>query len=301
MTIKIWNAFASNNSGSYVIVGSFPSEALAAEVAAELLEVACAESAWLEKEEGPSPLDLLADKIGAPREERGDAWPEHSNSAHPDVFAIGHQVFVHSDYTVTMPRLLGHAMYARGGRVQTELNHAHRAIIALELVRQHRAHALPQRAEFPAAWRGVVAGEPPFGEADLVIAVAFQDLPAGFLAVQAAAKAQGAGVRVLVAEAVGDPMAHLRPCAPPTVHALVDVWLEEIGLAPTNLTKVVARERHIGYGPARALIDSAPVVLLEGLTLERARAVLVELSVGNAVVRLRASPASRVLVVEEGD
>ena len=279
MTIKIWNAFASNNSGSYVIVGSFPSEALAAEVAAELLEVASAESAWLEKEEGPSPLDLLADKIGAPREERGDAWPEHSNSAHPDVFAIGHQVFVHSDYTVTMPRLLGHAMYARGGRVQTELNHAHRAIIATfecwfhwqkrgeldvparvqaivdALCAPDGALALPQRAEFPAAWRGVVAGEPPFGEADLVIAAAFQDLPAGFLAVQAAAKAQGAGVRVLVAEAVGDPMAHLRPCAPPTVHALVDVWLEEIGLAPTNLTKVVARERHIGYGPARALID----------------------------------------------
>src|SRR4029077_8563058 len=122
-------------------------------------------------------------------------------------------------------------------------------------------------AALPCAWRGVTEGEPPFGEGDLVIGAAFDDLRAGFLAVQAAAAAQGAGVRVLVAEAVGDPFAHLRPCAPPTKHALVDVWLDEPGLAPTNVAKTVALERHIGHAEARRLVDTAPVVVVANVTL----------------------------------
>lgn len=52
---------------------------------------------------------------------------------------------------------------------------------------------------------------------------------------------------------------------PPTVHRLVDVWLEEVGLAPANLTKTLAR--------APELRDA--------------------LSVGSAVVTLRTSAAFR--------
>ena len=319
MKIKIWNAFASNNSGSYVIVGSFPSEALAGEVAAELLDMARAHTAWLaQPAEGTSPLDALGAKYGIAPEDRDDCWPEHGNQDHPEAWAIGHQVFVHSDYTVTMPRLLGHVMYARGGRVQTELNHAHHPIVATftcyfpwqqrkELDIPARVQAIvdalcaeggaldqTQKAGIPAAWRGVVEGEPPFGEGDLVIGAAFDDLRAAYLAVAAAAEAQGAKVIVHVSEAHGgDPLAHLRPCAPATVHRLVDVWVEDAGLAPTNLTKTLAHARGIGHTDARALLDRAPIAVLENVTLARAQALRDALSVGNAVVTLRASAASR--------
>ncbi|HEX7840014.1 MAG TPA: hypothetical protein VF469_21205 [Kofleriaceae bacterium] len=241
MKIRIWNAFASNNSGSYVIVGSFPSEALAADVAAELLALACAHTAWLAEPEGDtSPLAALAAKYGIAPEDQDDSWPAYGNQEHPEVWAIGHQVFVHSDYTVTMPRLLGHVMYARGGRVQTELDHAHHAIVATftcyfpwqqrkeldiparvqaivdAICADGGALALPQQAGIPPAWRGVVAGEPPFGEGDLVIGAAFDDLRTAYLAVATAAEAQGAKVIVQVSEAHGgDPLAHLRPCLPP--------------------------------------------------------------------------------------
>ena len=318
MKIKIWNAFASNNSGSYVIVGSFPSEALAGEVAAELLEMARAHSAWLAKPtEGTSPLDALGAKYGIAPEDRDDSWPEHGNQEHPEVWAIGHQVFVHSDYTVTMPRLLGHVMYARGGRVQTELDHAHHAIIATftcyipwqerqtvdiaarvqaivdALCADGGALDLAQSAGIPPAWRGVVAGDPPFGEGDLVIGAAFEDLRAAYVAVAAAAHAQGAQVVVHVSEAHGgDPLAYLRPCAPATVHRLVDVWVEHAGQAPTNLTKTLAHARGIGHTEARALLDRAPIAVLENVTLARATALRDALSVGNAVVTLRTSGAS---------
>ena len=79
MKIRIWNAFASNNSGSYVIVGSFPTEALAAEVSAELGAAAKAMSVWVQAPEGDSPLAALAAKYGiayAPEDEGDDTWPQ---------------------------------------------------------------------------------------------------------------------------------------------------------------------------------------------------------------------------------
>jgi hypothetical protein len=45
--IKIWQAFASNNSGSYTIVGSFGTPEQAAEVAAALREMAERHTVWL--------------------------------------------------------------------------------------------------------------------------------------------------------------------------------------------------------------------------------------------------------------
>jgi hypothetical protein len=317
--IRIWNAFASNNSGSYVIVGSFASEQVAAEVAAELLELARAQSAWMEKGERPSPLDALADKLGAPHEEPYETWPEHSNTEHPDVLALGRQVLVHSDYTITMPKLLGHAMYARGGRVQTEINHAHHAIIATfecwftweergeidvparvqdivdALWAPDGALSQPQHGTIPPAWRGVVDGEPKFGEVDLVLGVAFRELAAGFVAVQAAVTAHGARMRVNVAEAHGpDPIAYLRPSVPCTRHALVDIWLEKHGEFTTSLTKLIVDELYCSYEQARARIDAAPGLLFAGLTHARASELRDALVESGAQVTLRPSAATRV-------
>lgn len=47
MRIQVWQAFASNNSGSYTIAGRFEDAAIAHTVAAELGELIVAHSAWL--------------------------------------------------------------------------------------------------------------------------------------------------------------------------------------------------------------------------------------------------------------
>ena len=121
-----------------------------------------------------------------------------------------------------------------------------------------------------------------------MVGAVFDGLCAGFTAVAAAAAA-AASLRVCVSEAHGDgdPLAFLRPCVPPTCHALVDVVLEDLGLAPTNVTKVVAQARGIGYTQAHALIQRTPVAIVEGVSRARAEVLADQLRVGNAVVSLR--------------
>lgn len=313
MTIRIWNAFASNNSGSYVIVGVFRSTELAQEVAEELLVVCREHSQWRELYADavpPSPLQKLADKYGIASGGEGDqddAWPEHSGSPHPDVFAVGHQVFVHSDYTVSMPRVFGHVFYVRGGRVSVELDHAHGAIAArfdvwfpwqdrknIDIPARIQAivdalntegGALSKATRMPhgPAWRPGPGGHP-----DLEIGACFEDLAVGYTAVEAVCRAMGASVRVNVSEgAHGDPFADLRPCIPPTAADLVDVWIEDAGLAPTNLTKLLALDLHLGYTEARAIIDRAPVCVAHAVPGTRGAELVAKYAVGNAVVTLR--------------
>lgn len=324
MRIRIWNAFASNNSGSYVIVGSFPSEALAGDVAAELREVARAHSAWLAHYDPPpsppSPLAQYAARHGVMYDdaELGEDWPQRSSSEHPDVWAIGHQVFVHSDYTITMPRAIGHVIYARGGRVETEIDHAHHPLVAMFEIhfpwRDRSAIDVPARVQdlidalcaedgalttlradrHAPAWRGAMADKPGgVGEGDLVIGAVFDDVCAGFTAVAASVAAAGASLRVRVSEApgAGDPLAFLRPCVPPTCHALVDVVIEDLGVAPAHITKVVAQARGISYTDAQALVQRTPVVIVERVSRVRAQALADALRAGNAVVSLRRATA----------
>ncbi len=327
MRIRVWNAFASNNSGSYVIVGSFPTAALASEVAAELLAVAKAQSAWLdardrvpaaERTNEAAPLTAYAAQHGIAYDTLayGDDWPEHSAAAHPDVWAIGHQVFFYSDYTVTIPRAIGHLMYARGGRVDTEINHAHHPIVALFEVywawQTRQDVDVPTRVQelvdllnaedgaltklrvnhIAPAWRGITPDKAAgFGDADLEVGVVFDDLAAGFAAVSAACSQVGAGVRVRVSEAThhGDPLAFLRPCVPATKEALVDVVLEELGLAPIQVVKLVAAARGIGYKDAHELVQKLPVAVVERVSHAKATELAEQLRAGNAVVTLVSS------------
>jgi hypothetical protein len=129
MRIRIFQAFASNNSGAYTIVGSFKSMQAAEEVAA-LLKAICAEhDAWREEHdydaESESPLDRFKREHGLTEDEPGrhDDWPEYG--AAPTVLAVGYQVLLHAPRTVTMPRLFGEFFYKRGGRVNEELDHSH--------------------------------------------------------------------------------------------------------------------------------------------------------------------------------
>lgn len=134
-----------------------------------------------------------------------DDWPQYSDDNRPRVAAIGTQVIVHHDYTVSLPPTFGELFYKKGGRVEHEENHAHQPIVAVatfwwgwtEQAKATRDEQCPRllaalTAEdgvlakasggaWPPAWR---LGGDPFGEAPLTVGALF------------------------------DPLAHLRPSIP---------------------------------------------------------------------------------------
>ncbi len=132
MRIRIWNAFASNNSGSYTIVGQFPSPELAQEVAVELAPVIAEHSAWrnAETRELTSPLESFALQHELTLESI-EEWPEWGGKDSPEIIAIDQQVIIHHDYTAAFPAAFGHYFYKRGGRVSVELNHSHNPIVCV--------------------------------------------------------------------------------------------------------------------------------------------------------------------------
>lgn len=236
MQIRIWNAYASNNSGSYTLVGSFPSEDEAAKVAAELAPVFHAQTRWLQGDAAaPSPLSLLARNAGIEWEmdSASDEWPQYGGTDTPAVLALGHQVLIHHDYTVTLPGVLGHYFYQRGGAVDLRLDHTHDVLVALfevwwpwdeEAQEQKPMHcaaiadalADPEGAfcrqlseEVKPAWRIDLEG----GEHPLIVGAVFADLVAGCEAVRQILTPHGCGFRLKIFERLpgqGDPLAFLR-------------------------------------------------------------------------------------------
>jgi hypothetical protein len=243
MKIRVWNAFASNNSGSYTIVGRFNSDELAAAVAAELLDLVKAHSAWVAAggDQQPSPLAAFVQKNRLSSYERigaGDDWPTYSQKEHPDVWTVGSQLFLFSDYQVSMPRIFGELIYARGGRVEYEVDHAHHPMAALfeiswpwqgkteekvadgvgQILRALHADARFYENQWEGSpyhtWRGGMK----WMEPDLRMGCIFDDLITGFMAVDEAARGAGADVNVRVFEKLAeadDPFAFLRPSQPP--------------------------------------------------------------------------------------
>src|SRR5262249_49958893 len=132
MRIRIWNAFASNNSGSYTIVGQFPTPELARDVAVELAPVIAEHNAWFDADarELTSPLESFALQQDLTLE-CIDEWPQNGGNDSPEIIAIDHQVIIHHDFTATMPAAFGHYFYKRGGRVSIELNHSHTNIVCV--------------------------------------------------------------------------------------------------------------------------------------------------------------------------
>jgi hypothetical protein len=241
MRIRIWNAFASNNSGSYTIVGRFDSHESAAKVASEMLALVKAQSAWVENHSSqPSPLTVFAKKNGLNSHlgPGADAdWPEYSQQEHPDVWTVGSQVFLYSDYQLAMTRLFGELIYARGGRVEYEAEHAHHPMAALfeiywpwkgktkEKIDEGARQVLTtlhdnasfydnQREGAPYhAWRVATNWHEP----DLRIGAVFHDLISGFAAVDEAVRSVGAQVNVRLFESFseeGNEFPFLRPSEP---------------------------------------------------------------------------------------
>lgn len=240
MRIRIWNAFASNNSGSYTIVGRFDSDEAASKVAAELLALVKAQSAWLESHGGqPSPLTTFAKQNGLKsHKEMGDEdWPEYSQQEYPDVWTVGSQVFLYSGYQLTMTRLFGELIYARGGRVEYEAEHAHHPMAALfeiywpwkgktkEKVDDGARQVLKTLHDDTRFYDNQREGAPyhvwrvgtNWHEPDLRIGTVFHDLISGFAAVDEAVRNAGAQVSVRLFESFseeGNEFPFLRPSEP---------------------------------------------------------------------------------------
>lgn len=126
--VRVYSAFASNNSGSYTLLGMFQTSERAAEIAALLTRLA----ADMEAAGEDNPLrELLASAgIDAPENVgKTDDWPDEWSSP-PEAVHVDRQVWWFAAYTVTMPSELGHWFYAMGGRVQVELDHAHHPLLA---------------------------------------------------------------------------------------------------------------------------------------------------------------------------
>lgn len=325
MKVQVWNAFASNNSGSYTLVGRFPDATLAAEVAAELTRVASEHTAWLEerREKGfgkasPSPLETFMQRHGlSPAGVPGprSSWPEYSTDNTPVVWAQGHQVLLHHSYTLGLPPAFGEFIYKRGGRVETELEHTHHPLVgvfhfwipyytgarsqdvpvlALRLLDTLYAEDGPLVQLTPPeplpAWR---VGEHA-ADGDLVVGAAFSDLVAGFTAVDRIAREQGFSVRVRVFEAWdehGDALAFLRPCHPPLpTRELFDVVLTGAESRATLAVLGMLEElRQLDPREARALLDSAPAPVRRRLPRGVAEAMAGRLQGVGARVEVRPS------------
>ncbi|MEQ1505207.1 MAG: radical SAM protein [Myxococcota bacterium] len=128
LRVRVHSAFASNNSGSYTLLGSFATTARATEITALLTRLVADMQAGGEA----NPLMELLSAAGIPAPPdvgKTDDWPAEWSSP-PEAVQVGGQVWWYAAYTVTMPEQLGHWFYAMGGRVQAELDHAHHPLLA---------------------------------------------------------------------------------------------------------------------------------------------------------------------------
>lgn len=319
MRIRLFTAFASNNSGAYTIVGRFADEAVAAEVAALLQRAIDAHDAWHRahewEEEGEAPLDDLVREQGlrAARHGRGDEWPSYAREP-PSAVALGRQVMVHSAYTVTMPPVFGEAFYAKGGRVEVELDHSHEplavefgwhpkgmphgdprlepALDAFEALLRPELDALVTRPESdrrpsvaPAWHRGY------WGERNL--SVVFADLVEGVRAVRAVADACGMDLTLRLAECphgAEDPLANVRRPMIPAGWSRVILWSP--GTDRVATMKALREVMACGLDEARAAIDDLPREVLVDVSEPHAQAAAATLRAAGCDVEV-AAPGRR--------
>ncbi|MEZ4389777.1 MAG: ribosomal protein L7/L12 [Polyangiales bacterium] len=292
MRIRLFSAFASNNSGSYTLVGRFRDEATAEEVAEVLQRAIDAHEAWHDAhafdETGDAPLDALARELGLrdARHGRGDDWPQYGPK--PTALAAGRQVLVHAPYTVTLPPVFGEAFYAKGGRVEVELDHAHeRLAVELTWLPAKVAWGDPTREArldaFEEALRPMLPGITAAAEHDPRPAIApawhrgahglrkltavFSDLPVGVAVVREVADAHEMTLFVRVWECphdVADPFAQLRVERPREgVHGVI-LW--RVGEDRVAAMRAAREAMGCGLAEARAAVDDLPKELLTGVS-----------------------------------
>lgn len=315
MRVRIWNAYASNNSGSYTIVGSLPSEEVAREVAEELAAMIEAHAVWLaaertQEDASESPLATFCrahDLTWSSGDGEGDDWPEHSEDNRPRVTAIGNQVVVHHEYTVSLPPVFGAYFYKRGGRVQHEENHAHHPIVTTASIWWGWTKELRARAEielphlvaaltapdgffmqgtsttWPAAWR--VGGHGPM----LTVGIVFENLIDGVSTLHEVVCRHDAQMHVRLHEAPDeehDPFAHLRPSSPPPVVHRFDLVVTEAGDNRSRFVAMLCEALGLQEWHVRTKLQKLPCTLVRGLPAPRAEGAAALLRRAGAVVDL---------------
>lgn len=293
MRIRLFTAFASNNSGSYTIVGSFRDAATAAEVARLVQEACDAHHAWHGEHnyeaDGESPLEAFAQREGlhADKPGREDDWPAYGPA--PTAVASDRQVIVHVPYTVTMPPVFGALFYAKGGRVETEIDHAHEDL-AVEA--GYWAKDLgwndPRVPELLSTFEQRVEAELPAlaarGEHDDRPAVApvwgaghfsvvFRDLVEGVQTLRRLAGEIGVHLTLRVYECphgAGDPFAMLRERRIPWGRFRVILWQ----LGPDRIAAMKAVRDAVGCGlaEAKAALEDLPREVLVDVGEKHAKA-----------------------------
>jgi ribosomal protein L7/L12 len=304
MRIRLFAAFASNNSGAFTIVGRFADADAAAGVARLLQGVADEHSAWHEanpyEEQGAAPLDAFARARGLRegRHGRGDEWPQHG--AAPTVLAVDRQVVVHAPYTVSLPPVFGEAFYAMGGRVEAELDHTHeRLAVEFSWYRADLNYGDPRIGpaldDFEAKLRPVLAGVLAPGETDRRPAIApawhrdgfgqrhvsavFVDLVEGVRAVRAVADACAMKLSLRITECphgVADPFAMLR--LPTRSRGPYRVILWSAGPERVWAMRALREVMACGLDEARATIDALPTECLVDVTEAEAERAVTALS-----------------------
>jgi len=297
--LRIWNAYASNNSGSYTIVGSLPSNEVAQEVAQELAALIDAHTAWLAAQHtsgGDSPLAAFCRSHGlawAPGEGEWDEWPEYSQDNRPRIAVAQNQIVIHHEYTVSLPKTFGEYFYKRGGRVNVEENHAHHPIVTTAQfwwgwTKEQRAQgeielprllawltapdgALMQGADpkRPAAWQVKDHGPA------LMVGAVFENLIDGVSALSDAAKRHGAQMQLRLVEAPDDrldPLMHMRPSSPAAVPRF-DVIIRAIGENEDAVKAAIFGVLSLPEWTVREALSNLPGTLVRSISQDRAEAV----------------------------
>jgi hypothetical protein len=321
MRVRVWNAYASNNSGSYTIVGRLPSAEVARSTAETLRGVIDAHTAWRDAWDGASdleasPLAQFCRQQGltwTPGQGGWDDWPYSSKDNRPGVAVAGDQIVVHHPYTVGLPPAFGELFYKRGGRVEHEEGHAHHPIVVTATfwwgwTKEERATleaelplliadvtgpsgflARPNRADCPAVWR---KGGDTFGEAPLTVAAIFDDLIEGIAALRALGEARSARLELRLAEAVAadDPLLLLRPSTPAVPR--FDVVLLHAGDDPAALVDPLTERTGRHVSRVRALLQQTPpITVARGVMEARARDLAAALEAAGARAELRRNDA----------
>jgi len=295
--IHLYRAYASNNSGSYTLVGSVPSRELAQSTVEEILQVCSEHSAWLHANEddpsaasGPSPLDAFVARHGLThREDAGgeDRWPDRGGV---QAIAVGHQVVLYVDWTLTMPPVFGELLYKRGGRVSVEHDHAHHAMVVNATIwvagmwqKGARAEAEAKFALLDAELRTLLptlgrkgvepAWHPPDSGLGLAFAIVFEDLVGGVAAVNEVVERHGASLHVQVVESPvvsPDPLEAWRRRGRGQGRHQVVLW--RIGDDRIGTMKVIRDQVAIGLDEVKSRVDKLPFIVADGMILEDARA-----------------------------
>lgn len=301
MRIRLFTAFASNNSGSYALVGTFRSVEEASSLAEVLRAVLAAQDDWFERpfEERGDPAEapfarfVREEGLGAWAPDAEEDWPAYGDA--PTVLHAGHQVLVYAPYTVSLPRQLGACVYKRGGRVESETVHAHERFAAeFAWWLPYTYPPAPDRAERVAAMeahlrellpplcapRGEHSEErhaPAFfpGSHTPAFAALFESLPAGIAAASAALEERGFEHRLRVWECppeVSDPLVHLRTAGPATGPWRVLLWA--LGGDPVRALKAVREGLQCDLRRVRDAVRELPTELLVDVSEAEGRRVV---------------------------